>query len=73
MKTLSALKTGERAVVKELLSEGSLRRRFLDMGLSSGTEIYCSGKSPLGDPSAYIVRGTKIAVRRRDAEQIILH
>ena len=49
---------------------GNLRRRFLDLGFSVGSKVYSAFKSPAGDPIAYIVRGTVIALRNSDAEKI---
>ena len=71
-KRLSELRVGECARVSGLLSCGSLRRRFLDIGLSPGTLVFCVGKSPLGDPLAYIVRGCEIAIRKRDSETVVI-
>ncbi len=71
-KRLSELAVGECGSVSALLTEGSMRRRFLDIGLASGTRVVCIGKSPLGDPCAYLVRGCKIAIRKRDADGIII-
>ena len=69
---LDELCVGERGEITELRCEGSMRRRFLDIGFAPGTPVICVGKSPLGDPSAYLVRGCKIAVRRRDAHGIAI-
>lgn len=41
-----------------------------DLGLIDGTPVWCVGRSPLGDPSAYMIRQTVIALRREDARQI---
>ena len=71
-KRLNMLSVGECGRVKELRTKGSMRRRFLDVGISVGTVITCVGKSPLGDPSAYLVRGSMIAIRDADACEIIL-
>ncbi len=71
-KRLSELCVGECALVGSLAIGGSMRRRFLDIGLSPGTRVRCIGKSPLGDPSLYLVRGCRIAIRKRDAEGIII-
>ena len=70
---LDELCVGERGRVRELLCEGSIRRRFLDIGLAPGTEVVCIGRSPFGDPSAYLIRGSEIAIRRTDAHSITLH
>ena len=69
---LDELCVGECARVEKLLCEGSIRRRFLDIGLMPGTEVTCIGKSPFGDPRAYLVRGTEIAIRKSDAHSIAL-
>ena len=65
--TLDKLRVGERAVVTSLLAEGNMRRRMIDLGIVESTEIECVGKSPAGDPSAYLLRGAVIAIRAKDA------
>jgi DtxR family Mn-dependent transcriptional regulator len=50
--------------------QGFTRRRFLDLGLTPGTLIYPELQNFFGDPRAYRVRGTLIALRRDQAEQI---
>ena len=70
--SLPELKRGECGIVKVLLCEGGIRRRLLDIGLIPGTSVLCCGKSPLGDPSAYLVRGKLIAIRKEDAKKILL-
>ena len=71
-KRLDELSVGECGVVNSLAVCGSMRRRLLDVGFTKGTTVLCVGKSPLGDPVAYFVRGCKIAIRQRDAHGIIL-
>ena len=71
-KRLSEMKIGETAVVERLLIHGSMRRRLLDLGLLENTEVTCLGRSPGGDPSAYLIRGALIALRRADAAGIQL-
>ena len=70
--TLNSLLPGEKARVYDLLSEGSMRRRFLDIGLIKGTQIECVGKSPMGDPVAFLIRGAVIAIRCEDLENILI-
>jgi ferrous iron transport protein A len=69
---LNDLKPGESAIVKELLTKGSMRRRLLDLGLIENTEVECLGRSPCGDPSAYLIRGAVIAIRSEDCSDIII-
>lgn len=56
--------------MRELRSTGSLRRRFLDIGLIQNTVVRCLGRSPSGDPAAFLIRGAVIAIRSVDGRQI---
>ena len=67
IKSLCDIEIGEIAEVCSMSAKGSIRRRFLDIGIIEGTLIECIGKSPCGDPSAYLIRGAVIAIRREDA------
>ncbi len=70
--TLDLLPIGKIAKVKGLLAEGSVRRRFLDLGLIQGIQIQALHKSPSGDPVAYDIRGTVIALRLKGAAKITI-
>ena len=70
--TLDKLNINESGSVAEILSEGAMRRRMIDLGIVEGTRIECIGRSPAGDPSAYLVRGAVIAIRALDASRIVL-
>lgn len=69
-KSLAATEVSETVRVVSLLAEGRMRRRLADLGLIPGSEVTCLGRSPLGDPSAYLIRGAVIAIRRRDAMEV---
>ena len=69
-RTLAELKVGERARVVRLLVKGLARRRLLDLGLLPGTEVKAILKGPLGDPTAYDIRGSILALRSEDALKI---
>ena len=64
------MKPGDKAVVRKLLNEGSIRRRLMDIGLIENTLVECVGKSPMGDPSAFLIRGAVIAIRSEDCGKI---
>lgn len=49
---------------------GSIQRRLLDLGMIRGTKIIPLFKSPAGDPIAYSIRGSVIALRKEDALNI---
>lgn len=68
--TLAALRVGECAVVTGIRTEDGMRRRLWDMGVVVGTGVQCVFRSPSGDPTAYAVRGTVIALRRCDAATV---
>lgn len=69
---LCDLLPGQQAFVQKLTTCGNMRRRLLDIGLVEGTSVECVGKSPWGDPHAYLIRGAVIAIRRKDAESVIV-
>lgn len=64
---------GQSAIVSELHATGSMRRRLLDIGLIKNTPVECLGRSPGGDPSAFLIRGAVIAIRSEDCEDIFIH
>lgn len=68
--SLNHLKIGKTAIVTKLDTIGPMRRRMLDLGIINGTKIKAIYQSPLKDPTAYFVRGTVIALRKEDAQQI---
>ncbi|MBN2147551.1 MAG: metal-dependent transcriptional regulator [Anaerolineales bacterium] len=69
---LSALEHNQRGEIVRLDNscQGFTRRRFLDLGLTPGTEIYPELLNSFGDPRAYRVRGTLIALREDQAALI---
>ena len=45
---------------------------MLDLGITPGTSIVPVLKSPSGDPRAFNVRGTLLAIRTEDAKNILV-
>lgn len=68
--TLDALREGECGLVIALNHEDSMRRRLMDIGLVEGTKVVCVGESPAGDPKAYQIRGTVMALRCADSRKL---
>lgn len=66
-KSLREMLKGEKGIVTGLTSEKMMKMRLRDIGLIEGTEVECLGKSPLGDPAAFLIRGAVIALRGEDA------
>lgn len=69
---LNKVKTGQTCVVQDLNSTGIQRRRMLDLGFIKDTEIKVMRRSPLGDPTAYLIRETVIALRKEEASKILV-
>lgn len=67
---LTALREGECALVAQVGGQEGMRRRLMDLGLIPGTRVTCLVKSPAGDPTAYLIRGAVIALRRTDAATV---
>ena len=70
---LNDINPEETAIIKQLLSTGSIRRRLLDIGLIEYTEVKCLGRSPAGDPTAFLIRGAVIALRSEDCNNILIY
>ena len=65
---LSKINLDEEVRVVEIDAEGELRRRFFDLGIIKNTIIEPLYISPFGDPKAYLIRGTVIAIRHDQAK-----
>jgi len=66
------LEAGERAEVTALsrAAHNVERRRLMDLGILPGVTIEAAFTSPSGDPTAYLVRDTLIALRKEQANYI---
>ncbi|MBU3209440.1 FeoA family protein [Clostridium algidicarnis] len=69
---LNSLPLGKSCKVRNLTSEGLIRRRMLDLGLTYDTLVKPLHKSPSGDPIAYLIRGTVIALRSEMSSMILV-
>lgn len=67
---LNELKLQEKAKIKEIYCANNIKRRLLDLGMVKGTEIKPVFVSPSGDPKAFEIRGTLIAIREEDTSLI---
>ena len=70
VKTLNDLKCGERGRIVKIGGGGSIRRRLLDMGVVSGSEVKMERVAPLGDPIEIKVKGYNLSLRRKEAASI---
>lgn len=67
---LCDLQRGEKARIIKIGRLGELKKRLVDMGVTAGEIIKLERKAPLGDPQEYIVKGTGIAIRKEDGQNI---
>ena len=68
--TLDILPIGESAVITAVGSQGGLRRRLLDMGLTPYTKVTVRKAAPMGDPIEITLRGYELTLRVEDARKI---
>lgn len=71
---LSSLNTDENAHIIGISKEsrGESRRRLLDLGFVKGATVKIDLLNPLGEPHAYLIKGTSIALRKNQAAKILI-
>lgn len=71
---LADLQSGETAAIRGLSPaiRGRERNRLLDLGFVPGSPVELGFLGPLSSPAAYRVRGSLIALRREQAEQVFI-
>ncbi|PQJ77214.1 metal-dependent transcriptional regulator [Polaribacter glomeratus] len=71
---LSNLKINETATIIGISKEsrGENRRRLLDLGFVKGAEVRINLVNPLNDPTAFLIKGTSIALRKDQSEKILI-
>ena len=70
IENLTQLPLNKSGKIKSIECNEGIKRRLLDMGLVNETNIEPILVSPSGDPRAFLVRGTIIAIRKEDAKDI---
>ena len=68
--TLDRLPVGRSARITALTLGGAKRERLQELGFLPGNTVTALRESPFGDPVAYAVLDTVIALRRSDAAGI---
>jgi Fe2+ transport system protein FeoA/Mn-dependent DtxR family transcriptional regulator len=69
---MGELAVGSRAQVVELTGSGNLQRRMLSMGFVPGAEVTVIREAPLGDPLQYRVKQANVALRRDEANTLLV-
>lgn len=73
-RSLASLRPGQSGTVRALhpALQGQGRRRLMDLGLTPGTTVRAERAGLFRDPVAYRIRGTLIAIRRDQADFILI-
>ncbi|MBP1759782.1 MAG: ferrous iron transport protein [Firmicutes bacterium] len=71
-RNLKQLKPGESGIIAKVLGEGAVKRRLMDMGVTSGAEVLVRKVAPLGDPIEVKIRGYELTLRKSEAETILI-
>ena len=68
--TLSVLRPGEKAVIVKVNGRGQLRRRMVEMGITSGKTVEVERVAPLGDPTEILVMGYHVSLRKTEMDTV---
>ncbi|MDD5659314.1 MAG: DtxR family transcriptional regulator [Actinomycetota bacterium] len=72
IKTLKELGKGRKGKIVKVTAKSMIRKRFLEMGVTSGSEIEIIGVAPLGDPIEVLIKGYKLSLRKSEAADIFV-
>ena len=72
MLTLKDIKPGQTTIVLDILGEGTLRKRLIDMGVTPGVKVFVRKIAPLGDPIEINLRGYELSLRKEIAKNILV-
>lgn len=72
MPKLSAVPIGASARILEICEHAPIAGRVKDLGFTRGARVQCLFASPAGNPRAYAVRGSVVALRNEDAALIAI-
>lgn len=69
---LANLKIGAEAKVVEVVGKTAVTKRLMEMGVVPGVSIKVIKTAPFGDPIQIRVRGYSLAMRKNEAETIVV-
>jgi ferrous iron transport protein A len=67
---LSDMREGQVGVISAVNCDKIFKIRLNDMGFCNGESVKCLKKSVMSSPILFLVKGTSIALRKKDAMQI---
>jgi ferrous iron transport protein A len=69
---LANLTIGAEAKVVEVIGKTAVTRRLMEMGVVPGVSVKVIKTAPFGDPIQIRVRGYSLAMRKTEAETIVV-
>lgn len=72
MSTLNDLRPGQTGVITEIQLGGLMKRRLIDLGVTTGASVKMLRAAPLGDPVEYYILGYNLSLRRSEAKRILI-
>lgn len=70
--TLDNLPEGGKGIIRYILKKDKTTERLEVLGFSKSSAVIKLFSSPFGDPSAYLIGSTVVAIRREDALAVIV-
>lgn len=70
--SLASLKPGQQARVASVNTEDLFGRRLRDLGFVPGSRVYVRRQAPLKDPMEYEIRNSRVCLRRKEAQSILV-
>jgi ferrous iron transport protein A len=70
--TLADLKRGESRTVVSVRGDDAVTRRLMEMGVVPGVSVSMIKSAPFGDPLEIRVRGYSLALRRNEAQTVVV-
>jgi ferrous iron transport protein A len=67
---LSSQKNGFSGTIRDLIGDEVLVSRLRELGFICGEVISIQGRAPFGEPIIVSVRGTSVALRKKEAQCI---
>lgn len=68
--TLDEMKPGQECEVVDVIADGVLGQRLLDMGFIPGTRIQVVRNAPLVDPVEFSMKGYNLSLRHSEAKRV---
>lgn len=70
--TLDELEQGKKGIIEDLEIAGVTLQRLISLGFTPGAEVSVIRKAPLLDPFDISICGSLVAVRKDEAQQIMV-